>query len=69
MYHNSKIISIAEITTILLKHELLIEHINIDPLVKYSGIKTDTRNITVGQVFVCIIGCVNDGLLNTRSDP
>jgi len=61
MYSNGKMISAAEITTILQKHELLIERINTNPINTYSGIQTDSRKIREGDVFVCIFGFIVDG--------
>jgi len=54
-------IPIAEIITILQKHELLIENINTSSSNRYSGIQTDSRKIREGHVFVCIFGFVVDG--------
>ncbi|MCK5050188.1 MAG: UDP-N-acetylmuramoyl-L-alanyl-D-glutamate--2,6-diaminopimelate ligase [Candidatus Cloacimonetes bacterium] len=61
MYCNGKMISTSEITTILQKHELLIERINTNPISTYSGVQTDSRNIKKGYVFVCIFGFIVDG--------
>jgi len=61
MYSNGKMISTAQITTKLIKAELLINTINTDPLSKYSGIQTDSRKIEKDHVFVCIFGFIADG--------
>ena len=54
-------ISTAEITTKLQKYELLIEAVNTNPLDKFSGIQTDSRNVKKDYVFVCIVGFIDDG--------
>lgn len=61
MYSNGKMISTAEITAILQKHELIIDSINTISSNRYSGIQTDSRKIREGHVFVCIFGFIVDG--------
>jgi len=61
MHCESRLISTGEITQKLVDNSLLIDTINIEDEQTFSGMQTDSRKISKGNIFICIFGFIVDG--------
>lgn len=61
MHSKSTLISAAEIKLKLAEKSLLIDTINVTDNQTFSGMQTDSRKVSKGDVFICIFGFIVDG--------